>query len=93
MDRNHNQDGGASGPVEVPVEPAEEILSLEEGADHLASSLVLRGDRFPHNLFLVSSPEVVLFPELTVPLVFHEPWAEKTIAQAGRWPCLAETGP
>ena len=64
-------------PVEV-VEPdgVATAAASDDGA------LLRRGDRFPPNLFVVAAAGVVVFPDLTLPIVLKSPWSERTVVQA-----------
>jgi ATP-dependent Lon protease len=73
-ERSDGSDGvGTPTPVEIVDEAA---------ASSADATVVHRGDRFPPNLFLVAVPGVVVFPDLTMPVVLRSPWAERTVAQA-----------
>ena len=72
---------------EEPVEAATagtatpvEVLSEADGAS--GAAMLRRGDRFPPNLFVIGAPGVVVFPDLTVPIVLKAAWAERTVVQA-----------
>ncbi len=74
-------------PDSISAEPIEAEANPETPAEPETSvpaqaALVPRRDRYPRNLFLVSAPGAVLFPDLTVPLALHEPWAERAVIQA-----------
>jgi len=73
-DRGAEQDGGAEG-------SATEVIDHVGDAPGAPAELVHRGDRFPPNLFVIAVPGVVVFPDLTVPIVLRAPWAERTVAQ------------
>jgi ATP-dependent Lon protease len=69
-------DPSAPKEVEIVAEPVDGQLASGR------AELIHRGDRFPPNLFVVAVPGVVVFPDLTVPIVLRAPWAERTAVQA-----------
>ncbi len=76
-------------PRNRPQKPVEIVDESEAGVRTDASEavaplgdMIRRGDRFPPNLFLVAVQGVVVFPDLTVPIVLRAPWAERTVVQA-----------
>ncbi len=77
----------AANPISPPpstaaVEPVAEIVDDAVASNEGESALLRRGDRFPPNLFVVAVPGVVVYPDLTVPVVLRAPWAERTVLQA-----------
>src|SRR5262245_33744807 len=69
---------GASAPLELPVE----VVDAPPRDEAQAGAVVHRGDRYPPNLFLVAAPGIVVFPDMTVPIVLRAPWADRTVSQA-----------
>jgi len=77
--------------ADAPEEPVEastagtptpvEVLADGEAAPG-GGAMLRRGDRFPPNLFVIGAPGVVVFPDLTVPIVLKAAWAERTVVQA-----------
>jgi ATP-dependent Lon protease len=73
--------GGSEAPTPVAVTKSDEPAPGSELEDRVAA-LLRRSDRFPPNLFVVSGPGVVVFPDLTLPVLLRSPWAERTVVQA-----------
>jgi ATP-dependent Lon protease len=68
--------------VEVVAEPGNPAAPSGDATADASVDMVLRGDRFPPNLFVLSVPGVVVFPDFTLPLVLRSQWAERTVAHA-----------
>ena len=68
-------------PTPVEVTPAGDGAPAGDLHERVAA-LLRRSDRFPPNLFVVAGPGVVVFPDLTLPVVLKSPWAERTVVQA-----------
>jgi ATP-dependent Lon protease len=68
-------------PVNAGTPTPVEVLTEGDGAPG-GAAMLRRGDRFPPNLFVIGAPGIVVFPDLTVPIVLKAAWAERTVVQA-----------
>jgi len=77
------REGGVGTPAPVELPDGEVVIVEAAGAAAVPpAAMIHRGDRFPPNLFVVAVPGVVVFPDVTVPIVLKAPWAERTVTQA-----------